>query len=106
MKKSFIKRIISILMIAIMLTSFSPFAFDAWKDGRDCEVCQEIDGGVHCPECQNCYTTTGVCVNDDDHCRECCLICEACDTCVFEDGLELCPECNLCELCCQENVQS
>ena len=71
-----------------------------------CESCQEIDGGVHCPECQNCYTTTGGCVNDDNHCRECCLICEACDTCVFEDGLELCSECNLCELCCQENVQS
>ena len=26
--------------------------------------------------------------------------------CVFDDGLELCPECNLCELCCMENTQA
>ncbi len=71
-----------------------------------CLGCQELDGGVHCPECQNCYAPIGPCESDGDHCKECCLICEACDMCVFDEGLELCPECNLCELCCMENTQS
>ncbi|MBQ8605356.1 MAG: S-layer homology domain-containing protein [Clostridia bacterium] len=69
-----------------------------------CLGCQELDGGVHCAECGNCYAPIGPCESGGDHCKECCLICEVCETCVFDEGLELCDECNLCELCCAENA--
>ena len=71
-----------------------------------CETCQGLDGGVHCTECGNCYATHSLCKDGNEHCEECCLICEACDMCVYEEGLELCEECGKCKECCEFNTAS
>ena len=71
-----------------------------------CEGCQELDGGVHCPECYNCYNVTEICVDKKEHCIECCVICESCEACLYEEGVDLCDTCGLCPDCCLEQAEA
>ena len=74
--------------------------------GEICEYCGSCDdcatnyNEMHCLECGECYENVPQCEVTSGHCEDCCLICEACDICLFDDGLEICEECDLCELCC------
>lgn len=68
-----------------------------------CESCWEVEL-MHCDECGNCYGTYDICAFDYLHCEECCVICEQCEECLYEDGIELCDDCGLCVFCCQDNA--
>lgn len=70
-----------------------------------CEGCWELEL-MHCDECGNCYGTYDICSYDYLHCEECCVICEQCDECLYEDGIELCDDCGLCVFCCQDNANA
>ncbi len=66
-----------------------------------CEDCQESEGGMHCPDCGNCYASVEECRFDSGtHCEECCVICETCEACLYEDGIFLCDYCGQCPDCC------
>ena len=70
-----------------------------------CEGCWELEL-MHCDECGNCYGTYDICPYDYLHCEECCVICEQCDECLYEDGIELCEDCGLCVYCCLDNANA
>lgn len=70
-----------------------------------CEGCQQLDL-MHCEECNNCYGAYELCAFGYEHCEECCVICEQCEECLYEDGIELCDYCGLCIYCCQDNAES
>ena len=70
-----------------------------------CEGCWELEL-MHCDECGNCYGTYDICSYGYLHCEECCVICEQCDECLYEDGIELCEDCGLCVFCCQDNANA
>ncbi len=70
-----------------------------------CEGCWELEL-MHCEECGNCYGSYDICQFGFKHCEECCIICEQCDECLYEDGIELCDDCGLCVFCCQDNAES
>ena len=68
-----------------------------------CADCWEEEN-MHCVECGNCYGAYAECEFGYDHCEECCIICEQCGECLFEDGIELCDDCGLCVFCCMDNA--
>ena len=68
-----------------------------------CEGCWELEL-MHCEECGNCYGSYDICQFGNLHCEECCVICEQCEECLFEDGIDLCDDCGLCVFCCQDNA--
>ncbi len=70
-----------------------------------CEGCWEIEN-MHCLECGNCYGSYDICQYGYIHCEECCVICEQCEECLYEDGIEPCDDCGLCVFCCQNNAAS
>ena len=70
-----------------------------------CVGCAELEL-MHCEECGNCYGTYEICQYEYLHCEECCIICEQCEECLFEDGIELCDDCGLCVFCCMDNAAS
>ena len=70
-----------------------------------CEGCWELEL-MHCEECGNCYGTYDICSYGYLHCEECCVICEQCDECLYEDGIELCDHCGLCVFCCRDNANA
>lgn len=68
-----------------------------------CEGCWELEL-MHCQECGNCYGAYDICQYGYLHCEECCVLCEQCDECLYEDGIELCEDCGLCVYCCLDNA--
>ena len=70
-----------------------------------CEGCWGVEL-MHCEECGNCYGEYDICQYGYIHCEECCIICEQCDECLYEDGIELCDDCGLCIFCCMDNAES
>ena len=71
----------------------------------DCEDCALNYNEHHCPECYSCYDDVPECDEVGGHCTDCCLVCEECDVCLFDEGLEICEDCGLCELCCEMMAQ-
>ena len=51
-----------------------------------CEGCWVLEL-MHCEECGNCYGSYDICQYGNLHCEECCVICEQCEECHFEDAL-------------------
>lgn len=61
-----------------------------------------MDNGYHCPECGNCYDEVDQCDDGEDHCQDCCLICEECGECFLGDEMNVCDDCELCLDCCDQ----
>lgn len=77
----------------------------------ECGLCEDCISS-HCPECEHCFgygADIQWCMSDGEHCYLCCeeneWLCEKCGVCVEGAGLELCPDCGLCEECCKENTE-
>lgn len=77
-----------------------------------CGYCDDCatEAGLHCESCGACFEDDAEhCPvhTDEPHCDDCAgLTCESCSRCEYADGIELCPECELCTECCAANSES
>ena len=89
------------------LCHVGPCCRDICDDCGLCEYCQESIH-AHCPECYSCFQTVDYCLDTGTtyHCENECIICDQCGTCLYEEGIDLCEDCNLCPDCCRENAEA
>ncbi|MBE6741660.1 MAG: fibronectin type III domain-containing protein [Ruminococcaceae bacterium] len=89
------------------LCRVGPCCRDICDDCGLCEYCQESIH-AHCPECYSCFQTVDYCLDTGTtyHCENECIICDQCGTCLYEEGIDLCEDCNLCPDCCRENAEA